>query len=217
MSLVRQADLGISKFEIMDEEPDEKRIKMLEDVLEAIGKHLPPSNAAEKFGESAIEEIRQAKQLRFMHRSSDTESYAFRYSMESKGTQVLISLLIPALEALGRGGMFALDELDTSLHPNLSRAYVSLFSRRESNENSAQLVFSTHDVSLLSSGLLHHDEIWIAEKDEDGVSRFTPLTDYKLGSMDDVEKAYRRGRLGGISVSDDFFVQLERDEVIKKS
>ena len=102
MSLVRQADLGISKFEIMDEEPDEKRIKMLEDVPEAIGKHLPPSNAAEKFGESAIEEIRQAKQLRFMHRSSDTESHAFRYSMESKGTQVLISLLIPALEALGK-------------------------------------------------------------------------------------------------------------------
>ena len=110
----------------------------------------------------------------------------------------MVSLLIPALEALSCGSLMAIDELDTSLHPSLVRAFISLFNKKTSNPHGAQLVFSTHDVSLLSGNLLQQDQVWMAEKNHEGVSQFTPLTEFKLRSRDDIERAYRYGRLGGV-------------------
>ena len=48
----------------------------------------------------------------------------------------------------------------------------------------------------------------MTDKSHEGVSRFTPLTEFKLRSRDDIEKAYRHGRLGGVPVGDDFFIDL---------
>ncbi|MYF68495.1 MAG: ATP-binding protein [Proteobacteria bacterium] len=135
---------------------------------------------------------------------------AFDYDLERKGTRTLISLLIPALEALSTGSLLVVDELDTSLHPDLAKAFVSLFNRESSNPHGAQLIFSTHDVTLLGSGSIQQDEIWMTDKDRDGVSRFTPLTEFKLRSRDDIEKAYRKGRLGGVPSADDFYLELSR-------
>ena len=136
--------------------------------------------------------------------------------MESKGTRTLVSLLIPALDALSRGSLLVIDELDTSLHPDLARAFVSLFSKKTSNPYGAQLIFSTHDVALLGSGLIRQDEIWMTDKTHEGVSRFTPLTEFKLRSRDDIEKTYRRGRLGGVPSGDEFFVEFDDDRSASK-
>ncbi|MDE2742708.1 MAG: AAA family ATPase, partial [Gemmatimonadota bacterium] len=142
-------------------------------------------------------------------RSSDGGNGAtFGYHMESKGTRTLISLLIPALQALSQGSLLAIDELDTSLHPDLALAFISLFANRDSNPNGAQLLFSTHDVTILSCDLLRQDEIWMADKNRAGVSKYTPLTEFKLRSRDDIEKAYRNGRLGGVPEIDDFAVDV---------
>ena len=133
------------------------------------------------------------------------------YDSESKGTRTLLSLLIPTLEALAQGSLLVIDELDTSLHPDLARAFVSLFNKEDSNPHGAQLVFSTHDVTLLGSGLIRQDEIWMTDKNREGASEFTPLTDFKLRSRDDIERAYRHGRFGGVPTADDFLVAFNDD------
>ena len=79
------------------------------------------------------------------------------------------------------------------------------------NPYGAQLVFSTHDVALLGSGLINQDEVWMTDKSHEGVTYFTPLTEFKLRSRDDLEKAYRLGRFGGVPVDDNFFVEFEDD------
>ena len=144
-------------------------------------------------------------------RTSEGRTRTLGYDSESKGTRTLISLLIPALEALSRGSLLVIDELDTSLHPNLAQAFVSLFNKKDSNPHGAQLVFSTHDVTLLGGGLIRQDEIWMTDKNREGVSKFTPLTDFKLRSRDDIERAYRRGRLGGVPATDDFLLAFDGD------
>ena len=217
MDLVRQADLGISKIEIAEQEADEKTVEMVQDVLNALSKHLEDSDEAKKVRERAVEEMRQSKRPLFFHASQDIGAQAFDYGMESRGTQVLISLLIRGLEVLAKGALFVVDELDTSLHPQLSRAVVSLFKKEESNPHGAQLIFSTHDVSLLGSGLIQQDEIFIAEKDKNGVSKIVPLTDFKLRSRDNFEKAYRLGRLGGVSPTDEFWMEIAENELPDKS
>ena len=212
--LVRQADIGIVDIDVEDEEIEieEERAEFARDLAGLISKHFRQNPEHDPFDEaSMVHEMLHRKRLRFMHSAVGDRPAAFGYSMESKGTRTLIFLLIPALEALSHGSLLVIDELDTSLHTNLARAFVSLFTRKDSNPHGAQLVFSTHDVALLGSGVLNPDEIWMTDKSHEGESRFTPLTDFKLRSRDDIEKAYRAGRLGGIPIGDDFFISLRDD------
>ena len=207
--LVRQADIGIVDIDVEDEEVKEVREEFYRDFAGIISKHFGLEDEDHPFNEASfLDEIRRRKRLRFMHSAVGDRTAAFGYPTESKGTRILISLLIPALEALSRGSLFVIDELDTSLHPSLARAFVSLFTKEYSNPHGAQLVFSTHDVALLGSGFINQDEIWMTDKNHEGETRFTPLTEFKLRSRDDIEKAYRQGRLGGVPIGDDFFIDF---------
>ena len=208
LSLVRQADIGIVDFDVEDEEVEGERAGLARDIAGVFSKHLSKSEENEQFDQASIlEEMLHLKRINFTHSGGD-HTASFGYPMESKGTKTLVSLLIPALEALARGSVLIIDELDTSLHPNLARAFISLFVKSESNPYGAQIIFSTHDIALLGSGLIGKDQIWMTDKSEEGISQFTPLTEFNLRSRDDIEKAYRLGRLGGVPVSDDFFINL---------
>ena len=204
LPLVRQADLGISEIKVEEEETEESQVELMREFVGVVSKHVNESDADVSSKESFLDQIRGRKKISFIHATSGEFPHSFDYGMESKGTQTLISFLIPALEALAKGSLLVIDELDTSLHPDLNRAFVSLFGKAETNPSGAQLIFTTHDVTLLSSGLLSQDEVWISVKDNDGASHFRPLTDFKLRSRDDIEKAYRNGRFGGVPASDEF-------------
>lgn len=212
LHLVRQADIGITEIDVEDEEIQGDRAVFARDFAELMSRHFGQSGEPSEFSEeSLLEAFVHQKRIRFVHTSADDNKAALGYQAQSKGTQTLISLLIPALDALSHGSLLVIDELDTSLHPSLARAFVSLFSKEKSNPYGAQLIFSTHDVALLDSGRMHQDEIWMTDKSREGVTYFTPLTEFKLRSRDDMEKAYRLGRLGGVPVGDDFFVNLRDD------
>lgn len=204
LPLVRQADLGISEIKVEEEETEESQVEFMRDIVGVFSKHANESGEDFSPKESLLDLMRRRKKLSFIHATSGEFPHSFEYGMQSKGTQTLISFLIPALEALAKGSLLVIDELDTSLHPDLTRAFVSLFGKAETNPSGAQLIFTTHDVTLLSSGLLSQDEVWISVKDNDGASHFRPLTDFKLRSRDDIERAYRNGRFGGVPASDEF-------------
>ena len=209
VELVNQADIGISRIDVKEEEYSEDESEMIRDIVQGIAKHITDDSLRERLFDIGS----HRKQLRFIHSTSEDHARTLGYSSESKGTRTLISLLIPALEALSQGSLLVVDELDTSLHPNLARAFVSLFSKESSNPRGAQLVFSTHDVTLLGGGVIRQDEIWMTDKNREGASEFTPLTDFKLRSRDDIEKAYRDGRLGGVPAADDFLVAFDDDRL----
>ena len=214
LTLVRQADLGVVDIDVEDEKIQGKEAEFARDLVGVLAKYSDQESEHDRIDEvSLTDEFLHRKRLRFVHSAVGDHTAAFRYSMESKGTRVLMSLLVPALEVLFRGALLVIDELDTSLHPDLTRAFVALFTKEHSNPHGAQLVFSTHDVALLGSGVLHQDEIWMTDKRLEGASRFTPLTEFKLRSRDDFEKAYRLGRFGGIPSGDDFFISLREEKV----
>ena len=211
LELVKQADVGIVAIDVEEKEHDEKEIRLERDLIGLVLKHVDDSDVRDSLRESMSARTGRRKRTRFVHSSAGGGPKTFDFHMESKGTRTLISLLVPALDALSQGSMLAIDELDTSLHPDLARAFVSLFSKKNSNPYGAQLVFSTHDVTLLGSGLIRADEIWMTDKTREGVTRLTPLTEFKLRSRDDIETAYRHGRLGGVPSGDEFFVELDDD------
>jgi AAA15 family ATPase/GTPase len=124
---------------------------------------------------------------------------AILMSEESTGTQSLFVVGTKVLSTIQSGGVLIVDELDTSLHPFITKMIVMLFQSESVNTNNAQLIFTTHDVSLLDRDLLRRDQVWITEKNEKGYSDLFSLQDFE-GLREDTpfEKWYLAGKFGGL-------------------
>lgn len=123
---------------------------------------------------------------------------------ESLGTRVWFGLIGPVLQALRAGSVFLGDELDASLHPALVAHVIRLFQDPESNPRRAQLIFNSHDASLLGNSgadrLLGRDQIWFVEKRNDGCSHLYPLSDLDPRKQESIEKRYLAGRYGAVPI-----------------
>lgn len=100
---------------------------------------------------------------------------------ESHGTRKLIHLLGPIYDTIRNGRILFVDEFDSRFHPNLSKKLLELFNRF--NQRHAQLIFTGHDVSLLSKDLLRRDQIWFINKDQFGASELYSLSDFNANTV----------------------------------
>jgi AAA15 family ATPase/GTPase len=109
----------------------------------------------------------------------------------------------PVIEALRQGSVLLADELDASLHPALVNILVRLFQSTESNPRRAQLIFNSHDVTLMGDSGTHalgRDQIWFTEKGESGSTRLYPLTDLDPRKGEAVGRRYLAGRYGATPI-----------------
>lgn len=123
---------------------------------------------------------------------------SFNVEEESIGTQVLFTLGFSILKVLDKGGIFIFDELDSSLHPQLSSFLVRLFHNPITNSKNSQIIFSTHEVLLLDKNTFRKDQIWFTEKDKTGATELFSANDFD-GVRDDMpfDKWYLAGKFGG--------------------
>jgi hypothetical protein len=133
----------------------------------------------------------------FEHRSGQG-SATFELHEESDGTQRLFSLAAPVLDVLKHGRVLVVDELDRSLHTLLVRRLVGMFHDPALNPRGAQLIFSTHDTSLLDHTLFRRDQVWFAEEDESQATRIFPLSDFSPRKHEAWERGYLMGRYGAV-------------------
>jgi hypothetical protein len=148
--------------------------------------------------------LQPRKRLQLIHRVEGQE-IPFDLTEESAGTQTWFSLIGPALAALRRGGVLLFDEIDASLHPKLSARLLELFQDPKTNPHGAQLIFTTHDTSLLN--YLNRDEVWLTEKGDNGATTLTALAEYggdKVRRSLNLERAYLQGRFGAVPELDQF-------------
>ena len=117
---------------------------------------------------------------------------------ESDGTQVIFSVAGPLFDILENGRTLFIDELHNSLHPHALRFLVGLFNNPRINRNRAQLIFTSHETSVLAKGLMHQDQVWLVEKDDEQKSQLIPLSDFKVRDISAFQKAYLDGRYGAV-------------------
>ncbi|MDQ6953340.1 MAG: AAA family ATPase [Mariprofundaceae bacterium] len=111
----------------------------------------------------------------------------------------LFSFAGPWLDTLANGYVLFIDALHDNLHPSLVKFLVQLFHSSETNPNNAQLVFTTHETSILNQNVFRRDQIWFSEKDENQASRVYPLTDFSpRKGRENLELAYLSGRYGAL-------------------
>jgi AAA15 family ATPase/GTPase len=98
-----------------------------------------------------------------------------------------------------REKVFIIDEIDRSLHPQLTYRFIKYFLHLATNRN-VQLIVTTHESRLLDFDLLRQDEIWLSEKDKEGATNLYSLDEYNVRFDRKVDKAYLEGRYGGVPI-----------------
>ena len=130
-----------------------------------------------------------------VHKGKDGKDYPLNLFYESEGTMKSIMLFIYARRAVLDNKSIFVDELNVKLHPLLLKFIVDLFYDETS---SAQLIYTTHDTTLMDKRFFRRDQIWFVQKDEFGYSELVALSDFKVRSDASFEKDYLAGVYGGI-------------------
>ncbi len=133
--------------------------------------------------------------LRRIHRID----YSSKLENESDGTKELFNLSFYIKMAIECGCPLIIDEINAKLHPTLVRYLIGLFNSVEHNPKNAQLIFTTHETSILDQDILRRDQVWFCEKDENQATRLYSLLDFKpRKGHENIEAAYLSGRYGAI-------------------
>lgn len=180
VEFIKNADLYLDYFEYVDmdqiklksnEKPDEKALDIPENIMAQI-------------------------RLVSTYKGVPVPSMLF----DSTGTKKIAAIASYVIEALEKGRILVVDELDSSIHFKLTRAIVALFNN-ELNTN-AQMIFTVHDINLMDcKRMFRKEQIWFVHKDNEGVYVYS-LADFtaKQGVRDttDIMEKYRKGALGAL-------------------
>lgn len=203
--LIRRLDVGIDRINVErtpammpSHLPDEvaQQFKQMLDALAEDG------STAESISVKTLHTVFDAK-----GKPADTVVFDLE-EQESAGTKRLFALAYPIMQALSKGTVIVIDELDVRVHPNLALELVRLFNSQETNPHHAQLVFTTHNTNLLSAQLFRRDQIWFVEKSRQGASDLYSLVEYRIDGKvvrndASFEKDYIAGRYGAIPFTGD--------------
>ncbi|CAI3795258.1 AAA family ATPase [Rheinheimera sp. MM224] len=181
---LKHADFGIDKFDLKQHELP-AHFSLPEDMPDDIKDKLK-----KKFSKKEV----------FYHTSEDGQLIPFDKHMESKGTRRLFELLPYFLIVLKEGTTAFIDEIESSLHPHIAELIVKIFNDPSINLKNAQLIFTTHDVNLMSQSKLRKDQIYLSRKTHAQGTEYNDLSyfDESLKDNSPFSKWYNEGRLGGI-------------------
>lgn len=194
-ALLRAADLGVesARRRAMDPEIQERMRRALMILRGA-------EDDAVDVGDVDFEDLG----VELEHRARDGSVIPLPMRDESLGTLVWFGVVGPVLQVLDSGSVLLADELDSSLHPALGAELIRLFQDPQTNPNHAQLVFNSHDSSLLgdtvATRLIGRDQVWFTEKDRDGETRLYPLLDLSPRKQEAIGKRYLDGRYGATPI-----------------
>ena len=176
LEFLRMADMDIDDIEI-----EEKRVTN-EQSAEAASWHnyFYPQN------------------VKMWHKDNSGNKVALDLKDESDGTQKLFAFIGPWLDSLEKGHVLLIDELHDNFHPLMVKFLVDLFHSNITNKSNAQLIFTTHETSILSQDVFRRDQIWFCEKKNKATELYS-LVEFKARKgVTDLEKAYLSGRYGAL-------------------
>ena len=206
MAFLDSLDTGIKSINI--------NYESLVDRLQQLGMSTNDWNLKEILGNDfdvkKVAEI-QYTDVKIGHFAGNENLEFFDINDESSGTVRLFVILGPIFEALDRGSIVIIDEIDSSLHTLACEQIIALFQSPKTNPKGAQLIATTHDTNLLNPDTLRRDQIWFTEKDPEGATHLYPLTDIRTRKGDNIEKGYLQGRFGAVPFagSVDDFIKMD--------
>lgn len=167
-------------------------------VTQAFSAEMLPNSLSASLRDELTQKMagKELMHAKFLHQELDTtKPVELDRDEESDGTIALFGFAGHWLDAIDEQRVLIVDELDSSLHPLIVHHLVKLLHQ---DNRQAQLVFTTHDTTLLSQKILRRDQVWFMEKDMNNATQLYPLSDYSPRDNEALERGYLNGRYGGI-------------------
>lgn len=127
------------------------------------------------------------------------ETYTLPNKLQSAGTRRTLGIEVAIYEALQKERALPVDEIESSLHPELVKFIIQKFLAEKNNRS--QLIVTSHYDPLLNTvdDLIRKDMVWFTDKEEDGHTKLYSLTDFRgLGRISSFQKSYRNGVFGAL-------------------
>ncbi|EHQ5310339.1 ATP-binding protein [Campylobacter jejuni] len=190
ISYLKRADLDIEDIVVEETELNKTNL-MQENILQEIKQMIQADlEKGAKLTQTNIHTIHTNQQGELVTFDMETS--------ESQGTRKFFGLIGPWIEALEQGYTIVVDELNTHLHPLMTKFLVNLFHNEDLNKSNAQLIFTTHDTSILNQDVFRRDQIWFCEK-QNKATKLYPLSDFKVRKdKTNLENDYLLGRFGAL-------------------
>ncbi len=205
---LRDASTGIDALKLNKKEISEEELKALIPAPWAeriLSKRLAPG-ATSSFRFTDESEIRVEKTdkehiyritVGAVHEHNPGERISLDILEESDGTRRLLQLLPVLHHLMRKGGVFCIDEIDRSMHPLLVLNFIEFF-LKSCDKNHPQVIVTTHESTLLDLDILRRDEIWFAEKGNDGATKLYSLDELQVRKDLEIRKHYLNGKFGAV-------------------
>jgi AAA15 family ATPase/GTPase len=203
---LREASTGIASLDVQTSEVSRSELfkshpKALEGLFDDLSHDgsvfIRGPHGEEMFVDESRKNVVIVRNIGALHDSTTGNAVKLPLGEESDGSRRLLHLL-PALYRIAtESRVFVIDELERSMHPMLARKFIEFFLKAVPATGS-QLIFTTHESTLLDLDLMRRDGIWFAEKDQKGATHLYSLADFKVRNDLRVEKGYLAGRFGAI-------------------
>ncbi|MBF0602691.1 MAG: AAA family ATPase [Nitrospirae bacterium] len=194
LRLLKAVDMNVEDIQIEEDDFDigKSRLNL---------EHFMPNKR-----ESILEKFKSVKISKAILSYLGRQNNVIRLELkeESDGNQTIFSIAGPWLDVLDNGYTLVVDELNNSFHPHALKFFVDLFHSPDINKKNAQLIFTSHETSIMEERFMHRDQFFFVEKDGHKRSHLIPLSDYKERNGIGFQKAYLDGRYGAVPEISDF-------------
>ncbi len=137
------------------------------------------------------------RSIDFIHQVEKNKKYALSILRESSGTKRYFGLGGPLYALIHDSHLLCIDELETSLHPDLMKHFLQTFLL---NSTQSQLLITTHNIALMEDqDFIRRDALWFSEKGNNGSVSLYSAADFDSTALRkdaSLINAYRSGRLG---------------------
>ncbi len=184
LQILQKADLNIADIIF-----EQKKIKITSPAeVDALAPSLPDDLKKQIIKEGYI----AARDFTFTHKTGLSEK-PLPKELESSGTIRYFGLAGVLNRLLEPNTFLMVDEMENSLHTDLVSHFIKTFLM---NAPTSQLLFTTHNINLLSEDYMRRDVVWFAEKNDLGETALYSLIDFKLHKNLSPLNAYKAGKLG---------------------
>lgn len=150
--------------------------------------------------------------LFFVHKS-ECSNGELEFLEESLGTKKIVLLAAHLYPVLSKSSILIIDELESSLHPELTKLVVRCFLDDTINPYNSQLIFTSHETTLLNLNLLRRDQINFVYKDKHTCGTYIrSLLDFHVRKSESVEKSYLAGRYFTSPEINEIYLERVNDE-----
>ncbi|MCH3907161.1 MAG: ATP-binding protein [Sphaerochaeta sp.] len=201
VQLLKKADFQVSDLQIK-----EAQHNVSDQMLSMFEAQGAPKEVLEQLKK---EKKIKTKELFLQHALENGTTKPFPIELESAGTRRYFGLSGVLNLLVNTHSFVAIDELETSLHPELISFFLRVFLL---NAAQSQLLVATHEQSLMDKDYMRNDMVWFCEKEDDGASVYYPAEDFNLHKHVSLMNFYQSGKLGAVPHLGSPFLQNKKEQ-----